>query len=632
MEQNIEEAAQENQTGDDNTKSELCDFCHNANGILDSLSCSHKICAICLYRKFFIQNISELDGLCESVMIKCSKCPKGTIKKSLDDLIELSNKKMSILTDIKEKQEQSGTTLQKCEFHQLLKDQFCLDCCEPLCKKCKSNENNAHFTHSIMSNDKVAKSLKAEINNIPLKFKAKELFDHNWSVISKKFKESSMENFNETLDQINGLAKAIDEFKKEYESKYKMELTKVVKTLKVLKLFYIDYYTEKDEAFNGKDIECLRYINSIKNELVNVEMSKENSFFQKLNDAKNIVDTLRTSSNKFNFNIKLKYDQLKINYNFEYELKAAHDKYITSLLILKDDKILTTSRDYTMKIWEEKGDQFAMEKKIEKGCGSVICALPIEKDKILTSSLTNSSIYMWGPNATEGLSIEQSLSLHSDIVLSMIKLENGNLVSSGKDNTIIVWQKNEGGFYEEKQSIKETHPVLKLIGLKNNKFGYTSDDGILIIMGEVGEDNKYDKICELNHEGRILSMCELKNGFIFTAGTGLNTKKNYYIYVWKPDQEKGYVFLQKLAGHKADVNDIIELKDGNIISSSRDRNLIIWKEIKVENDIKYAKNEVLSEYPHGMFLLAQLRDGRICTSTSNNSLIFWRKWGSLPYC
>ena len=85
-------------------------------------------------------------------------------------------------------------------------------------------------------------------------------------------------------------------------------------------------------------------------------------------------------------------------------------------------------------------------------------------------------------------------------------------------------------------------------------------------------------------------------------------------------------------GHKADINDIIELKDGRIVSSSRDRNLIIWKENKVENNIKYVKSEILSEYPHGMFLLVQLQDGRICTSTSNNSLIFWRNWGSLPYC
>ena len=644
MEQN--EANEENQPGEIEAQLEYCDFCQNSSSNLDSLSCSHKICPICLYRRFFIQDISELEGLCDSLIIKCGKCPTGFITKSLDDLIELYNKKISLVKDLKEKQQYG--ILQKCSSHQLLKDHFCLDCYEHLCKKCSLNESNPHFNHNIMLVEKVAKNLKAEIGNIPLKFKTKDLFDHNWNILSKNFKESSTENFNETLEQINGLLKALEEFKKEYEQKYKLGLTKVVKTFKILKLFYGDYYTEKDEVINTKDVESLRYINSIKHELVKMEMSKDISFFQKLNDAKSIIDNLRTSSNKFNFNIKIEYDKLKYNYNFEYEIKSAHDKFITSLLVLKDDRILTTAKDYSMKIWEEKTEHYTLEKTIEKRCGCIICALPIENNKILTSSITNNTIYMWSPNNNEGLSIEQSLTLHSDIVLSMIRLENGNLVSCGKDNNVIIWKKNEGGFYEEKQTIKEERPILKLITLKNNRFGYTSDDGILFILEESNEEKKYVKICELNHEGRILSMCEMKNGYIFTGGTGLNGKKNNHIYIWKPEEGKGYVHSQTLSGHKSDVNDIIQLKDGRIISSSRDRNLIIWKENIVidnnkneggenneknsENKIKYVKDEILSEYPHGMFLLVQLKDGRICTTTSNNSLIFWRNWGSLPYC
>ena len=644
MEQN--EANEENQPGEIEAQLEYCDFCQNSSSNLDSLSCSHKICPICLYRRFFIQDISELEGLCDSLIIKCGKCPTGFITKSLDDLIELYNKKISLVKDLKEKQQYG--ILQKCSSHQLLKDHFCLDCYEHLCKKCSLNESNPHFNHNIMLVEKVAKNLKAEIGNIPLKFKTKDLFDHNWNILSKNFKESSTENFNETLEQINGLLKALEEFKKEYEQKYKLGLTKVVKTFKILKLFYGDYYTEKDEVINTKDVESLRYINSIKHELVKMEMSKDVSFFQKLNDAKSIIDNLRTSSNKFNFNIKIEYDKLKYNYNFEYEIKSAHDKFITSLLVLKDDRILTTAKDYSMKIWEEKTEQYTLEKTIEKRCGCIICALPIENNKILTSSITNNTIYMWSPNNNEGLSIEQSLTLHSDIVLSMIRLENGNLVSCGKDNKVIIWKKNEGGFYEEKQTIKEERPILKLITLKNNRFGYTSDDGILFILEESNEEKKYVKICELNHEGRILSMCEMENGYIFTGGTGLNGKKNNHIYIWKPEEGKGYVHSQTLSGHKSDVNDIIQLKDGRIISSSRDRNLIIWKENIVidnnkneggenneknsENKIKYVKDEILSEYPHGMFLLVQLKDGRICTTTSNNSLIFWRNWGSLPYC
>ena len=74
-----------------------------------------------------------------------------------------------------------------------------------------------------------------------------------------------------------------------------------------------------------------------------------------------------------------------------------------------------------MKLWEEKTEHYTLEIKIEKRCGNVICALPIENNKLLTSSVTNSTIYMWAPNPNEGLAIDHSLSLHTDIVLSMIR-------------------------------------------------------------------------------------------------------------------------------------------------------------------------------------------------------------------
>lgn len=64
--------------------------------------------------------------------------------------------------------------------------------------------------------------LKAEIKNIPLKFNTKELFEHNWNVICKKIKDSSQETFNETINKIEELSKALSDFKKEYEQKFNL--------------------------------------------------------------------------------------------------------------------------------------------------------------------------------------------------------------------------------------------------------------------------------------------------------------------------------------------------------------------------------------------------------------------------
>ena len=650
-----------------------CDYCHKGYLNIDSFSCPHKICSICLFRRIFILNITELNGSSDSLKIKCSLCAEGEITKNLDELCELSSQKSTLFKEMAEKQGMGNSdNSNKCPEHHLFKDTLCLDCCEHLCKKCKSNPNNTHFKHNIMNNEKVSRVLKAEINNIPLKFKTKDLFEHNWNVICKKIKDSSQETFNETINKIEELTKALTDFKKEYETKYKIELTKIVKTLKVLKLFYFDYYFEKEEAPKGRDLDSLRYVNSINSELLNLEMSKDVTYIQKINDAKIILDNLK-SNNNINFTTKFIYAKLKNNYNYEYEIKPAHDKFITSIFELKDDKLLTTSIDYSMKIWDEKDSTYVNSKTISKRCGCIISALQLDDDKILTSNNSNNAIYMWAPNPNDGYAIEQSLTLHSKPVVCMTKLKNGNLVTSGMDNLLIVWQKKDGGFYEEKQTIEEKFLVKKLVGLDKNKFGYTGDDGVLRIMAEKEETNdetnnpenneenkteennneedkteenkieenktqtgtktiKYQKICELTrHQGKINCMCELKNGYLFTGGAK-GTKNDHQINVWKPDGNDGYVHYQTLSGHKTDISDIIQLNDGRIVSSSRDRTLIIWKETMENDNIKYVQDEVLSEYPHGMYGLLQLRDGRICTITSNNSIIFWRKWGSLAYC
>ena len=131
------------------------------------------------------------------------------------------------------------------------------------------------------------------------------------------------------MNKIDELTKALNEFKKEYEQKYKIELTKIVKTLKVLKLFYFDYYVEKEEAEKGRDIDSLRYVNSINSELLNLEMTKDITFCQKINDAKIILDNLK-SNNNINFTTKFIYAKLKTNYNFEYEKKV----YMINLYLL----------------------------------------------------------------------------------------------------------------------------------------------------------------------------------------------------------------------------------------------------------------------------------------------------------
>ena len=98
----------------------------------------------------------------------------------------------------------------------------------------------------------------------------------------------------------------------------------------------------------------------------------------------------------------------------------------------------------------------------------------------------------------------------------------------------------------------------------------------------------------------------------------------------------GFYYVQSLHGHKSDINGLIELKDGRIASSSKDRTIRIWKSFNTvdknnHNVINFEVNEILSEYPHGIYGLIQLDDGRIVSSTNEFSLIVWKDNKFLSY-
>ena len=88
--------------------------------------------------------------------------------------------------------------------------------------------------------------------------------------------------------------------------------------------------------------------------------------------------------------------------------------------------------------------------------------------------------------------------------------------------------------------------------------------------------------------------------------------------------------FQVLRGHESDVNCIIQLEDDRIASASKDRTIRIWKIDNNNNNVEenakkfYILEEVLTDYPHGMYVLIQLKDGRLISSSSDNALILWR--------
>ena len=341
---------------------------------------------------------------------------------------------------------------------------------------------------------------------------------------------------------------------------------------------------------------------------------------------------------------------------------------------ISNNKVITGGLDYSMKIWQEKDNKFEKIKTIKSVCGAICCMVPMNDGNILTSAANNSNINVWTRQGEDNFIVKQSLSSHTEAVTSLAQLENGIIISGGLDKLIIIWGKDNSGNFIEKQRIKDKKPIILIKGLQNDKFAFSSDSKIRIMIQkkaqpkaeEVNNDNnnendlindifdeldfdqdvEYEKdeenkfiICYrlTKHVGRIRCLLELKNGYLMSGAGDAFGKKDRNIIVWKPNDLNGYYYVQSLSGHQYDINGLIALKDGRVASCSKDRTIRIWKSfIKEEKNnqkvMNFQINEILSEYKHGIYEIYQLKDGRIFSSTSEFSIVIWKDRRFLSYC
>ena len=623
-----------------------CVFCHitskNNNNYVFS-NCNHQICPLCLFRRIFVRNLTDIGNLSnEAIEIKC-KCEKGFLNKNIDELFEINNKKNSILTEQNKNNDQNDLENNQnlCENHSTnIINNYCITCSKNICDICLSESHN---DHNIISNTHLLNSLKKDLKQIPLKFKSKENFESNWDEICNKIKKDTQSNLDEILSQIDDISTMLNEFKISIQEKYTYELTKIVKILKLYKLFFLDYYYEKKEAENTNniDINILQYVNSIQYEIKDVNIIKNEKLPNKLNDIKTQIENLSSNEEEEDniFNQKYEFEKVVSKFKIENFNIKAHEKLIGGLFQISDNKIITGGLDYSMKIWNADENGIENSQTMKGRCGAICCMAKLDNKKFFISAANNSNINLCEfDDEKNTINITQSLTSHTKAIDTMEILDDGKLVSGSLDNTMIVWEKDFNGNYIQVQEFKENRPIMKIIKLKNNKLAFTTDDGIIrilfekktIINNEVNK--KYTIICKLTkHNGRVKSMCEMSNGLLLSGGADLGSRKDNNILVWKPNEFDGYFYSLTVSGHKSDVNNIIELIDGRIASTSKDRSVRIWKCLNDGNVINFEIEEILEDYPHGLYCIIQLNDGRLCTSTSDNSLVLWRSGNVFSY-
>lgn len=636
------------------SKKELCSFCNRKLEKLISFSqCSHKICNYCLFERIFTKYITQFQGQ-KIIKIYC-KCEIGFTEYTLSSVLALLQEKKNYelnspsengVETVENTKEGCDCNLDKDDNDENVKyfsDYICLDCLKWICQNCKNDNKNIHYYHRVSKSRFILKFVKENISRIFLKTSSSKEFISQMNAMNKNFHNLIEKNFNNTISKLDNLISSIEKLKQKYIKSYLSQIEDNLRTLEIIKLFYLNYFVDKEIESKKKNVETnniykLKYISNISHEFLDFKLSHLPNFDEEISKIQKQIDSIKLPEIKL-FSSTYNFQKISKDYMLD-EIISAHNKLITSLIAI-DTKIISGSLDYTMKLWDNETGIYKITQSIKTK--QVINLLALKNGKIFLSSKNSNDILVFEFSNKLGSHLvqSQSLSSHDKLVTSLAELDDGKVVSGSSDGKIIIWEENEKSKqYSLKQVIEIRTPISILISLDEFKIAYSLGETGIISILKAQDDTKDGKIisksfeeyCTLEkQQGNVACMCKLNNGYFISGGGDTKTKTDHNIYLWAPGTNKYNLIQTVVNAHGADVYSIILLRDGKIASASRDRTVKIWEISKPINDnkIQIVINQELNHYGHGLYKLVQLKDDRLVVSSTDNNLVFWRNGDSV---
>ena len=148
---------------------------------------------------------------------------------------------------------------------------------------------------------------------------------------------------------------------------------------------------------------------------------------------------------------------------------TGHNSYVSSIIKLSEDIIVSGSGDKTLKFWKADNDAKYKEINTIKGLNSeVLCLLKISPNEI-ASGFIDSKIKIW--REENGKFIEsQTLLGHSKMVTSLIMISHEIMASASEDKSIRIWKKEKGCFNEIQNLTSHVDSVKCLLRISDTVF------------------------------------------------------------------------------------------------------------------------------------------------------------------
>jgi WD40 repeat protein len=172
----------------------------------------------------------------------------------------------------------------------------------------------------------------------------------------------------------------------------------------------------------------------------------------------------------------------------------AHQKFIGGLILThNNNRIMTSSKDYTLKVWDPKEDKKKVQEEASK---KIINLLGLKNGKILASR--DKDILIYELNEKKKYFNSQSLSRHNELVYALGELEDGTIISGSKDKKIILWEETpDRKQYEVKQEILTNKEIQMITVLSDYKIAFSGfNDNCINILGTKTVFEKKEKKME----------------------------------------------------------------------------------------------------------------------------------------
>ena len=603
-----------------------------------TLSCKHNICIRCLLRQILKKNLLDLPDK-DSITFNC-KCKNGTLELSIIKIGEIINKNLEEsfiqckkhnsdakkfckecknymcdicfeaheqlfsehhIIDVTDSQNLVNTI---CNSHNKEYSYYCKTCKLCLCNACIHDKDIAlvHKEHEVESYKFLLNNINDHVNR--LQFNNYESYLEYINKMEGEFNNAYNDNLNKTTKSletvINCLNKTMEDFKKKMEIKF----TKKNLVMAIIKKTYQVYYDDIKHVKNGnRNISTIKFLSKEYSEFSDLSfLSDLDLIVKKLEKIKTVLEkqdlsnVIRVSYSYFS----KKELKLTTTINKEskdqitnQESKDQISNQITNILELKDGRLVVSSEENLIKIFDPKGKNLYT---LKGHTGGVRSLCYIKEGKIASGS-SDKSIRIWDLKQNNKTTF--ILKEHSNPIIALNVLLKDKLASCSFREIIIYDDK-----FKPQYILKEhSNWVRDIIQLDKLKSCSCSDDGTIKI---------YDKHFRVlnsfkDHDVAVLSVCLLRDSRLVSGD------RSGKIIIWN----KNLTYTKELKQHSAGILSIKQLKDGRVCTGSADKTIRVW-------DIDFRILFVFKNHNGYVNCLCILKDGGFCSGGADGIVNIWR--------